>query len=529
MSICSIFWREGLFYSSFPVDDHAESFSNARASANLGKRCPNMNRRVHRYTSGVKSQWRRRCLLLSLLAVAVFAAGRLAGWIFLRQSTVTKQRDIQALVDELGGHFYFDYQLVDGNDERLADDDGRECRPSFLGRIAGRDWWHDVFYVSFAQYRISNRDGAVTIRREQIGDRQIEQLVQLKGLKWLALSGTALTDAGVEQLALLPELERLWLSQTAVTDRGMLFLAACPTLTHLALEGTPMSDRGLATVAKLPRLKFLSLGSPYLTSEGLSALAESQALEDLQLDQLPVNARVMHSIGTLKNLRRLSLRATPVTDEGFSELGRLSRLTRLHLDGTSISDNALSSASSWPELVELSIAHTAVSDQGLAHLKDCVKLESLTLSGTNCTLNGILDLFTRKQKRTISEAFHCVFESRRDRENLISLDLSGTRVTDTDIRHFAPFSKLEWLIMPHNELTDVGAQAIAALNMPHLSLLNINGAKITDRGLAALTRLPALRNLHVVGTGVSSETVATMQRTFPSLRVYNQEIRQSHP
>jgi len=463
---------------------------------------------------------------LFLIAGSVFALGRVIGWYVTAKSTADAQMAIRTMVEELGGHVYFDYQLIEEEgQQRLADDDWLKSHSTWSERFFGRDWHHDVFYVSFAQFRNFTKDGAMPARRYEIGDREIERLSQLKGLKWLALSGTAVTDEGIKQLTSLPKIERLWLSQTSVTDQGLNYIASCPTLTHLAIEGTPTSDRGLAAIVKLPQLKFLSLGNPYYTAVGLLKLSEAQSLEELQLDRLPLNALAMKSIGQLKNLSQLSLKGTPVTNEGIAPTRQLTRLKNIKLDGTLISDGALTVASNWPELAELSITNTAITDLGLNDLKKCTKLRSLKLAGTACSLDGILDLFMRNQKRTFIQTFQTVFETRLSGNDLASIDLSGTRVTDSDVQHFAAFTKLEWLTMPDSELTDAGARSIAALQLSNLSLLNINGCRITDQGLSELSKIKSLRNLHVVGTRVTSEAVAATQRTNPSLRIYQKGIR----
>jgi Leucine-rich repeat (LRR) protein len=467
---------------------------------------------------------RRNLFTLAIAVLALFGLGRLAGWAQGRWAVVRSQREVRALVEELGGHAYFDYQLIDPDRATLADDDGRSCHPSWIGQRLGRDWIHDLFYVTFAQFRTHQQDRYTPTRREEIDDGSIEKLASLVGLKWLALSGTAVTDQGVQRIAGLPKLERIWLSQTKITDRSLSALASAKNLTHLAIEATPTSDQGLQSVAQLPRLQFLSLGSPYITSRGLRLLEKSTALEELMLDRSNVDTEAMRSLGKLGRLRKLSLRAAPVTDDGLAQLPGLTGLTELHLDGTRITDRGLSVASHWSQLGELSVSHTAVSDAGLRALAPCTKLERLRIQGTACTLAGVWDLFVELQGRSPLEAFQATFPTSSVSGNLTSLDLTGTRVSDADIARLESFQSLEWLFIPDSPLTDLGAKQLAELELRNLTLLNINGSRVTDQGLQALAGIRSLRNLHVAKTRITSAAASEIQKAHPSLRVYVHEV-----
>ncbi len=473
-------------------------------------------------SSGPHTKQIRRWAGLLFLVVFVFLLARAGGWFFARRSTVAIQRQVMQLVDELDGHYYYDYQLLqaDTPEENLADRDNQEIRKHPFATVFGDDWFHDVFYVTFSQLDGVPKDRQVAIRSD-IGDAQIARLMQLTQLKWLALSGTAVTDQAAQQLSTLPHLQRLWLGTTQVTDRALQSLANCETLTHLAIEGTAVSDAGLARIAALPRLKFLSLGSPYISADGLSRLGQTNMLEELHLDRLPVNERALQAFENLTRLRVLALRMTPVTDAGIGRLGKLTQLEQLYLDGTLISDAALASASSWTNLQKLSLAYTSVTDVGLEKLAACRQLKSLDLTQCRCSLSGIRELFVQKQSRSWEEALGLVFETKLTPQGaMTSLDLSPLRVSDADMQDLLSLTELQWLMMPNNNLTDAGIKTLLTAPWKQLTLLRLDNANLTDQSLEQLGRLPALRTLHIANSKVSQAAVDRLMTSKVGLRVY---------
>jgi YHS domain-containing protein/uncharacterized membrane protein len=116
-------------------------------------------------------------------------------------------------------------------------------------------------------------------------------------LRWLDLSGTAITDAGLTNLAAMPHLTRLHLSRTRVTDAGLPNLAPLAELESLSLYGTTVTDDGLANLAKLPRLKQLYLWQTSVTPAAARAFSEARLDKEqikrwqAELAQLQANLR----------------------------------------------------------------------------------------------------------------------------------------------------------------------------------------------------------------------------------------------
>ncbi|MCR9296377.1 MAG: hypothetical protein NXI32_27010 [bacterium] len=471
-----------------------------------------------------------KLILFVILAAMVFAVSQAAGWYSRRTHAVHDQQELKSLVTELGGDYYYDYQYAGGqaDAERLADADSPDVQRHWLSPVLGIDWFHDIFYVSFAQFDSFQKDGGIPASRSEIDDARLIPLANHPSLRWLALSGTALTDAGLQQLSQLPKLERLWISGTRTTDQGLGYLQNCSTLTHLAIENTASSDRCLPLLLKLPRLEVLSLGSPYFSTAGLRQLSAGRELRELYLDALPVDDSVLGALSQLSHLQTLSIRGARLTAEGFRSLGQLASLQILRMDGSSLDDAGLGNARSWKKLRELTISGTQVTDRGLAGLSECLELQKLNLAGTPCTLAGVLELFQKQQGRNLADSLAVVFDTRQDEDgSLISLDLADVVIRDDDISRLQGLPELQWLAMTNNQLTDAGLEQLATGDWPNLQLLKLDGAQISEAGILRLGQLPALRRLHIPGVPLEAAALQRLQDELPKVRIYTEQLAPS--
>ena len=466
----------------------------------------------------------KRLAKIAVVAAAVFIGARGLGRALVRRQQAELQASVRQLVSELGGHYYYDFQLSAHGGEPLADDDNVHSHPHWLSKFLGKDFMHDVFYVSLARFQEYREDGAVAAEQSGVDDSHIVKIARLTGLRWLAAPGTAISDEGVKAVARVPKLEKLWLSQTPISDKALAYLSSCPNLMHLSVEATPTTDIGLREIAKMSKLEVLSLSSPHISAVGLTRLSPLSELKELYLDRLPVDERSLAAIAQLDQLQVVSLRLTPVTDAAVALLGRLPNLTRLMLDGTGVSDNALA-AVNWPKLTELSARGTRLTDAGLQRLASCKRLQSIKLAGTACTLAGLHRLLVDQQSRDWETALSVSFDTAYDEhKRLISLDLTGVRVRDSCIPYVAQLTELQWLVMPDSDLTDAGVQALVDAKLDKLTMLNINRSEVSDASLRRLTELKSLRNLHIAATAITAEAISEIGKSSPGLRIYTSDL-----
>lgn len=161
-------------------------------------------------------------------------------------------------------------------------------------------------------------------------------------------------------------------------------------------------------------------------------------------------------------------------------------------DGTVIVDlkktrpsrDDLADLCSFDKVTSIDLQDTPVDDAQVAALASCPKLSSLNLSGTHITAASLATLRSLPLK--------WLYASR----------------TALDDRAAAELWRLEILMLVECPITDIGAQALAKLNIPNLAL---DGTKITDAGLEALSH-SHIHSLKVARTGISGVGLRQLAR-----------------
>ncbi len=405
---------------------------------------------------------------------------------------------------------------------------------------------------------------SLDLQGTQVTDAGLDSLIELENLLTLNLSGLRVTDAGIKKLAPLQSLAVLDLQQTGLTDRGLRELTPLQKLTHLNLESTGVTDVGLAELPRLEHLAILRLRFTNVTNEGLKKLAGVPNLTELDLVATRVTDAGLKQLAGLRKLSHLCLEGEGITDAGLAALVPL-KLTALDLIDTRVSDAGLKHVATFANLIQLLLNRTRVTNVGLSQLAGLRKLDTLGLDGEqidNTTLEtlhgiGLLHALTRAEgkhqarPKSAEEVVSLNLGGTRisDRglkelsgfKNLISLDLQFTavtdvglkelvhfknltmlqvklRVTDEGLRHLAALEALTYLDLNGNQVSDAGLRHLAGLK--NLATLSLNGTPVTDAGLKELTLLPRLTSLSVANTKVTEAGAAEWQRVRPDCRLH---------
>jgi hypothetical protein len=103
--------------------------------------------------------------------------------------------------------------------------------------------------------------------------------------------------------------------------------------------------------------------------------------------------------------------------------------------------------------------------------------------------------------------------------NLRELGLQGTRVTDRGLVHLSGMTKLEILFLSQTEVTDNGMQYLQGFT--HLEKLSLENTDVTDAGLAQLSSFGGLKWLYVGESKVTAKGIAELRRVLPNLEIHN--------
>lgn len=340
------------------------------------------------------------------------------------------------------------------------------------------------------------------------------------------LGGTQLSDADLSALRGLKQLTALDLEGTQVTDAGLKELKGFEYLTSLNLKGTRVTDCGLRALADLRRLNDLQL--PRVTDATLHTLAEIDLLHALS----PPGSSGGRRPTSANEVRSLTLLGCPgVTDDGLKAIKKLSHLTSLDLAGLGVTDNGLNEIRCLANLTVLNLYNTRVTAGGLRELRDLKQLATLYLSPDQITneslgvlievglLHTLPDYFQKEgdRPRNTNDVHTLILRETRVTDaglwqlmklpRLVSLDLRNTHVTDDGLRTLY-HNQLTSLDLSNTVITDAGLKEIKRLTQ--LTALKLNDTKVTDACLKELLGLTKLRLLEVNGNVVTDRSLKSL-------------------
>jgi Leucine-rich repeat (LRR) protein len=293
-----------------------------------------------------------------------------------------------------------------------------------------------------------------------LNDAMVDQLTSLGKLDTLAVTNSAITDAGVETLvkafpqlveldlssntnmtgaamkliASLGKLERLTLLQNRFNDLNTRRLSKMPELRSLDLRGNmEAGDMTLEVVGKLPNLTALKHRSTAVTDAGLEGLAESKTLESLLMQDFVITNESGPHLAKLSKLSSLEVfRCQGIGTDGVLALAGLP-LTRLTLrDLPDVGDPALAVVAKLPRLKRLYLHELAsLGDEGLRQLAAAKDLE-------------VLDIWSLPKMTDASVAVIAALP------NLKDLSIRETGVTEASVANIAAMPKLQSLTFKNN-------------------------------------------------------------------------------
>jgi hypothetical protein len=132
-----------------------------------------------------------------------------------------------------------------------------------------------------------------------------------------------------------------------------------------------------------------------------------------------------------------------------------------------------------------------------------IDVELASMHQTAEVIVALLDRFHSNQDYELIKAIGLPFQTRAEPDEVISIDLTGTKADDATLTELKKFRAVEVLKLRNSQITDEGLARIESLN--RLKYLDLRGTRITSDGLAHLQKLTELRWLHLGDTQVGGE------------------------
>lgn len=302
-------------------------------------------------------------------------------------------------------------------------------------------------------------------------------------------------DAMVGTLAGLGQLEALAVTNSAITDAGVeTIVRAFPGLVELDLSSnTNLTGAALKTIAGLAKLERLTLLQNRFNDLNLRRLSKMRQLRSIDLrGNMEAGDMTLAAVGKLPQLTALKHRSTAVTDAGLADLA-----ASLSLESLLMQDFAITSAAG----------------RELAKLSKLSSLEIFRCQGFGS--DGVLALagmplarMTLRDLPDVGDPGLAVLESLPQLKRLYLHELAS--LGDEGLRHLASAGELEVLdIWSLPRMTDATVQVIAGL--PNLKELSIRETGVTEASAAAIAAMPKLQSLTFKDNGpLSTENRAKL-------------------
>ena len=280
----------------------------------------------------------------------------------------------------------------------------------------------------------------------------------------------------------------------------------------------------------------LAKNSRTITDSDLATLAAQgtalDGVEKIDLTAATISSAGLKSLAALPNLRTLEMQGTAVSDNKWDDIGNLTSLERLNLQKTATNDATLTHVARLTKLKHLNLASTLISDNGFAPLTGLSALEELNIAGMELDgscLQALGSKGARAPLRVVnagnSKFGYQGFVHLKDFSALEELRANSANVTDGSMDGLKPVKSLKILSLTGNQITDAGIAAISGMQ-PLEELHLRDNAGIGDRCITRLLRLKNLKNVDLQNTSVTGAGAQKLKKAVPdcTIQIAQQKI-----
>ena len=292
-------------------------------------------------------QYRMRTLLILIAVLSVVFA------IFgVRWNSARRQKAAIVKIVAKRGYVSYPHDKL----KKWADDPPILPAPQF-----SIDWLGIDFFANVSEVDFPNNPPTT------FADEDVQYLLDLRGLEWVGLDGTDVTDDGLKKLARISTL-------TSMT--------ASPLMTAQGLEEFRRSRPDV----RLSALLFPASGlkTPH------DRISQIERTVGIKLKASSVNLGSGSLDGSVKSGFSVSLEGDEVTHENMRLAAQLTTLVCLQLEGPHVTDQHLATMKDHKYLAKLNLQSTNnVTDKGLHHVESLPGLKFLRVHSAKVTVEGV--------------------------------------------------------------------------------------------------------------------------------------------
>ena len=282
---------------------------------------------------------------------------------------------------------------------------------------------------------------------------------------------TALSEAAFSRLAKLEKLQ--FISLNNVDIDYVEWVSSLINLKIFQLNSCVVKPSIITQLLKLPKLEMLMVShTRFERFIDIANVAKSSSVTSIDLvDCNLTDADFIPWLGSCLKLNRLNLEGNRVNGQFCSAIKNMKELSLLLLTGTLFDNEHVYLLNGADALQDLGLSDTLLSDESVVDLLKLPKLSGMTLSRTKMSLKG-LSLIMRSPK-------------------IIGIGLEDIGLTDDDL------------------VTLVG------LDNSNLERLGLAKNKLTDRSIATIKSMKALKKINLFKNAFSRDAVESLRKSRP--------------
>ena len=328
--------------------------------------------------------------------------------------------------------------------------------------------------------------GRVAHPRVRLGD--------VKLMEGLLIDGAILDESDLDRIADAPRLWKLDLRHIQLAGASGLRLGTNARVIHLDVSDSDFADIHVDGDEFLRTIRLSS--NPSLATIRLIDLPRLESFELADNPRLVLAQGLLSDLSSLPRLSKLTLNIPQLCDKDLAGFKPSETLESLNLSGCNLTGKGLVYLRELMPTCYVDFTHTPVSDEAVAALQKALPGLSVNFEPKKPVVQDLRQQVALVRNR-LAKNIECKmnpfkladddFACLVGLENLDTLDLSDTHLTDAGLDHLRRLPKLRELIVQRTQLTDAAVRSLK--QMPALVHVDIDGTRITAEGRRALGKL----------------------------------------
>ena len=254
----------------------------------------------------------------------------------------------------------------------------------------------------------------LNIFHNQVEDRSIEPLTNLKKLVSLDIGFNEISDTAIKTISLFSNLTYLSFGKNFITNVAVEDLVKLTKLNNLNIKGTHMGVEGIEGLANFPNLTCLALSlncffNNQFNNQKVKELSQYTKLLSLNISLGELGDEGIKELTPLINLTSLNAEAirknanTPLSIAGIREIAKFINLKNLNIANNRFGDVGAGPLTNLINLTDIKTGYNEMTDAGVIIFTHLTNLIYLNIEyNLSVSINGVTTLMTLPKLKSLN-------------------------------------------------------------------------------------------------------------------------------